>query len=84
MPKNWLHVALTDDHGQFDVAQIMVPVASLAMIALDAYAVIVRGQAFDAAQLGTGIAAVIGALGVYKWGDKRPASTLPAAKGEGA
>lgn len=65
------HQALTDDHGEFDVAQIGVAVAIFGITGL-AYWARYLGQQINFMELGTGIAAVIGALGVYKWGDKRP------------
>lgn len=68
---SWIKQALTDDRGEFDVANIMCALAPIAMIAISAWAVIVNKQLFDANQLGIGIAAVIAALGASKWGDAK-------------
>lgn len=68
---NWLREALTDNHGEFDVVQIVLPIAVLGMLGLSAWSVVVNKQPFDGNQLGVGIGAVISALGVYKWGDSK-------------
>lgn len=68
---SWLRSALTDAQGEFDVAQIMLPVAVIGMLFLDGWSVIVNKQPFDGNQLGIGIGAVIAALGAYKWGDSK-------------
>jgi len=72
----WLRSALTDDNNEFDVAQIGVAVAVFGMMGLAAWQ-LSQGKALDFMQLGSGIAAIIGALGVYKWGDKRPQPPPP-------
>jgi hypothetical protein len=68
---SWIRGALTDSHGEFDVAQIMLPLAVLGMLAISAWSVIVNKQMFDPQQLGVGVGAAIAALGAYKWGDSR-------------
>jgi hypothetical protein len=69
---NWLQQALTDAHGEFDVAQIGVGVAIFGMLGLAGYSLVASAShTLDFGQLGTGLAAVIGALGVYKWGDSK-------------
>jgi len=68
---SWVRDALTDTHGEFDVAQIMLPVSILGMLFLSGWATIVNKQAFDANQLGIGVGAIIAALGAYKWGDSK-------------
>jgi hypothetical protein len=62
--------AFTDNHGAWDIAQFMVPVAVIGVLALAGWA-IWKGQTFNAAEVGGGIAAIIAALGAYKWGDSK-------------
>jgi hypothetical protein len=65
----------TDQYGEYDVANIMLGLSICAVIGLSGYATVVKGQVFDPQALGVGLASLITALGVYRWGDsktKRP------------
>lgn len=77
--KHWLRDAVTDAHGDFDVANIGVAV----LIAMTIGACVVACYALlagkDPQPLGVAVGAIfggfataLGALGVYRWGDRRP------------
>jgi hypothetical protein len=67
-----LEMLVTDDNGHLDTGRLLTPIVVLAMLGIDAWAVIVNKQIFDAQQLGIGIASVLAGLAAYLWGDKKP------------
>ena len=62
---------LTDRNGEFDAGAILVVLVTLYMCASSGYDTFVQSRAFNAQEFGTGIAAMLGGFGVYKWGDSR-------------
>lgn len=77
MRAKWFVSAITDDRGEFDIPQMMVPIAVLGILAISGYDVAHNANRLDAQQLGTGIAAVIAALGAYKWGEGKSRDAVP-------
>jgi hypothetical protein len=62
---------LTDNHGNFDVGNIMFAVWVIAMVVLAWVDVYIHGNPFKAQELGIGVASGIAALGAYKYGDSK-------------
>lgn len=67
----WIKSTLTDNYGEFDVGQILAPVAVVGMLGLEAWAIVVNHQAFSANDLGIGIGAVLTGLAAWKFGDAK-------------
>lgn len=77
----WYRAPFTDHDENFDGGAMFAALSVAALIALSAYAVVVRGQPFNPAELGMGIGSVLGGWAVYKWGDSRRApSYQPSAR----
>lgn len=61
----------TDNHGRNDVGDIMVGVAVVSLILISGYDVGINHHDFKPQDLGIGVAAIIAALGAYKYGDSK-------------
>lgn len=70
---NWFRSMLTDRNGDFDAGAILMVVVTIYMCVSSGYDTFVIGRQFDAQAFGTGIAAMLGGFGIYKWGEQRRA-----------
>lgn len=62
----------TDNHGNFDIANIGVAFAIVSIIGL-AWFLAFKDKPVNLQDIGVSIAAIIAALGAYKWGDSKQA-----------
>lgn len=63
IPPIILNALTTSDNSSLDVIRLGMVISGLSIIALAAWAVIVNGQAFNALELGGGLAAIFGGGG---------------------
>ncbi len=69
-PDNWFRSMLTDRNGDFDAGAILIVVVTVYMCVSSGYDTFMLGRPFNAQEFGTGIAAMLGGFGIYKWGDR--------------
>lgn len=70
-PHDWF----TDNFGRKEITNVLVAIAVVSLIAISGFDVFKNKHDFKPQELGTGIAAIIAALGVYRWGDSKNGNT---------
>lgn len=73
-PGFWKHLVTDYDNRTFDTGRSLVVIVILNMCVFQGWDLIVHGSSFNPQSFGTGVAAIIGGLGAYLFGDnaKRP------------
>jgi hypothetical protein len=69
MSKSWVRDALTDDRGEFDVANIMVALGVQGILLIAGWDVAMNKHEFKPLETGGGCAALVAALWASKKGD---------------